>query len=216
MSGGDGRLLARFGTPPSVEPRYPRAVGLCRTCQRQMWTNLSSHRGQVAVSRDGVHCDPCFAYIRRTGKDPRDQRGNPAERIPAERPESDPSWRAHPDRRCDGIDGGPFEPDPLPEEDGATPADYRDRTEMRRYIATFVCGPCPVAAACRGAAAAHGWEGMWGGRFFTATAWVDPRDYSLHGPTLHTREPDRVRWTAELAARGYDADGEPFPAEESA
>jgi hypothetical protein len=211
MSGGDGRTESRFRG--SYEPnRLPRVAGLCRYCHRQMWTSLPERdrRGKIVVSRDGRTCDPCQRYVRTTGKDPREKAGSAAEMVPAEYPEDDQWWRDSGLPHCAGVGGGPFEPDPLPEELAATPDEERLAiAEMRRYIAAFVCGPCPVAEECRAAARVHGYEGMWGGRFFTRQTWTDPLT-GLRGPTMHAREPLRLRLTARLAERGYDADGEPL------
>lgn len=209
-----GRIESRWRDP--YEPtRIPRAAGLCITCLRQMWTNLpqENRRKKVTVATDGIHCEPCLRYIRATGNDPRDKHGNSAEVLPTERAEDDQWWRDSNLTGCVGVGGGPFDPDPFPEEKAAQTAEEKqDRVELRRYIAAFVCGPCPVAEECRRAARVHAYEGMWGGRFFTRTAWVDPLT-GLRGPTIHTREPDRTRMIAKLAEKGYDSDGEPLSAD---
>jgi hypothetical protein len=122
MSGGDGRTESRFRG--SYEPnRLPRVAGLCRYCHRQMWTSLPERdrRGKIVVSRDGRTCDPCQRYVRTTGKDPREKAGSAAEMVPAEYPEDDQWWRDSGLPHCAGVGGGPFEPDPLPEELAATP-----------------------------------------------------------------------------------------------
>jgi len=207
----DGRIGTRFRDPwqPNL---LPRAVGGCATCHREMWTNLPQHerRGWLVVSTDGAHCEPCLRYIRATGRDPRDRRGNPAEVLPAERAEADPWWRESGLVGCSGIGRESLEPDPLPEVWAATPWIERKAMEqLRRYVAAFVCGPCPVIAECRQAARTHGYEGMWGGRFFGRNSWVDPLT-KLRGPTIHTKEPKRTHMIARLAERGYDAGGEPI------
>lgn len=212
----DGRIGTRFRDP--WEPNLlPRTAGLCVTCRREMWTGLPQHerRGWLVVSTDGTHCDPCLRYIRTTGRDPRDRRGNPAEIIPAERAETDPEWRES--VGCSGIDGELFEPDPLPEVQAEVPMEERKATDaLRRYLAAFVCGPCPVAAECRQAARTHGYEGIWGGRFFGRNSWVDPLAPGLRGPTIHTKQPKRNEMIARLAQKGYDAGGEPFTSERTA
>lgn len=204
----DGRHASRFRDP--WEPnRLPRVAGLCRSCLRQMWTNLPQHHrgGKIAVGGDGVHCEPCLRYIRETGRNPQDKPGNSAEVIASERPEDDQWWRDPDLIRCFGVGGGAFEPDPLPDDDQATD-DRVGALELRRYVAAFVCGACPVAFECRQAARVHGYEGMWGGRFYARTWWMDPLT-GMRGPTMHTREPIRSKMVAALGAAGYDEDGEP-------
>lgn len=197
---------ARFRTLLTSE-RTPYFAGLCRLCLREMWANLKdgARNGLVAVSGDGRTCETCVRYLReQDGADPRESKGSPAERIPAERDE-DQWW--HQFALCRGIGVEPFAPDPMPGEKGP-----RGVGTTRRYIAAFLCGDCPVARECRTAALEHGYEGIWGGRFFHRNTWLDLFT-DLRGPTIHASAPQRRKLLAKLAEAGYDEFGEPLDEE---
>jgi hypothetical protein len=183
--------------------RTPHTVGLCVECLRTMWVNIpeDDRAGKVLVSGDGRRCQQCVRFIRQHGYSPQLHRGSPAERVPAEGTEDEQWWRDPALTRCTGIGVEPFAPDPMPG-DGA-PTTWA----MRRYVAAFVCSKCPVAAPCRAAARVHGYEGLWGGRFFQRNTWVDVLT-GVRGPTKHAGEPTRSRMLARLAERGYDENGE--------
>lgn len=207
----DGRHASRFRDPWTPD-KLPRVVGLCMKCHREMWTNLPSvggRAGRVHVSADLRHCEPCLRYIRTTGKDPEEKMGSAAERIPAERAETDQWWRAPSLARCAGTASDAFAPDPMPDEAGdVTDAEREEILEQRRYAAEFLCGPCRVSPECRKAARVHGYEGLWGGRFFARIVWHDPLSPNVKGPTIYTLEPRRTKMIAKLAEMGLDADGE--------
>jgi hypothetical protein len=197
-----------------VPDRIPYVSGLCVKCLREMWTNIpeDDRRGMVIACGDGRHCETCRRFIREHGGDPRDHQGSPAERIPEEREETDQWWRDPDLVRCFGVGGGPFDPDPMPDEDTDDEETRRALWAQRRYIAAFVCGPCPVAVECRRAARVHGYEGMWGGRYYARLSWLDPLTGD-RGPTLHTKPRERDRLMTRLLAKGYDVDEEKIEAE---
>lgn len=216
MDHGDGRFASRF-RPEYTPDSIPRVAGLCVKCLRTMWTNLGDQgrKGMVTVSADGLHCNSCRRYMRETGGlDPREHRGSPAERIPAELPESDRSWRDNPDRRCLDVGAEVFEPDPEDLSD-ALIADLHTVWDNRRYAAVNVCGDCPVMRQCRAAAQERGYEGLWGGRFFTVDEWVDLVT-GAKGPTINANARTRQKLLAALERAGYTEDGEPIPAETDA
>ena len=214
MEHGDGSFVSRFRPHYEIDT-MPRVVGLCVTCRRTMWTKLphGPHR-PVAASGDGRHCEPCARYMRETGRDPRFKKGNPAERVPAEMSESDPSWRDDPTvMRCTDIGPEPFWPDPFTEELQEIPdADREVMLETRHDIAEKVCARCPVLQGCRRAATELGAEGLWGGRFYRRNSWVDLLHPEVFGPTVHTPNPRRVEMVARLRRRGLDESGEPLAA----
>jgi hypothetical protein len=183
--------------------RRPRKVGLCVTCRRGMWANLPAGPGRVAPSGDGKHCAACARHITHRGGDPRDQRGNAAETIPAERPEDNQGWRAPGLQLCKGLDPEPFEPQLFPEELAElTPAARNARRKrlhrQRRDAAATVCMACPVMEDCRDTALARGYEGLWGAVFFYRTRWVNlvTRETGL---TVHAQEKDRKELEARRA-----------------
>jgi hypothetical protein len=190
----DGRHASRF-RDTYVPDTLPRVVDLCVSCQRPMWTNLpkSELRGNVTVSGDARHCTSCLRTINKTGDNPQDKKGSAAERLREERAEDDPSWRDNPDLICSEVDGEWFAPEPFPEELAAIPADVQDDMwDDRHYVARRICGPCPVRGACRAAALERGWQGLWGGAFFTRTQWVDLLSRRRRtGPTIHATATDR-------------------------
>lgn len=201
---------ARFRTL-LISQRRTHSAGLCHYCLREMWSNLpegKARRGMLAVSVDPGVCESCARFLKeQDGADPRDHKGSPAERVPEER-EEDQSWHAL--AACAGVGGGPFDPDPMPDEEKA-PGIWT----MRRYVAAFVCADCPVARECRTAARVHGYQGVWGGRFFRRTSWVDPLT-GARGPTINTSAPQRRKLIRALLERGLDENGEPLDEEDVA
>lgn len=194
----------------------PFVAGMCATCKRPMWagTKDHQHKGIVVVSSDGNHCDACLRYIRETGKDPRHKVGTPAERIPAEWAETNDSWRDDPFlMSCSGV--GPqraFDPEGFPEELQAMPEGERDELiHERRYYAEKVCDDCMVKLDCRATALKYGYEGLWGGWFFTRTRWIDMLRIGVKGPTRHMKAQGRARMIGILARQGLDAVGQPLP-----
>lgn len=214
MTHGDGRFASRFR--PNHDPTtLPRVVGLCVSCLRPMWSHIyraAPYPRAVTVSTDKRHCNPCYRYIQETGCDPQTKKGSAAERIPAEMPEPDDSWRYRPNGpACRDTDPLAFIPDPLPEDLAAIPERERESTlELRRFVAEHVCGPCPVRRECGATADACGFEGLWGGRFFTRTRWTNLVT-GVAGPTRHTSKKERERLLLALSTAGLGADGEPVP-----
>lgn len=199
-----------------VGPGYdlmPRVVGLCRSCRREMWTKLTHGAGRpVAVSSDGVTCEPCKRYMREhPGKSPQDRKGNPAERIPAERPEADGTWRDEPlDLLCAGVAPEVFYGDPLWDEPQPTAEEKREIQATREYIAAELCAYCPVMRRCWRTALDSGYEGVWGGRFFRRKTWYLILQPSISGPTIHAGQPRTREMVDRLHRLGYDAAGEPL------
>ena len=213
MDHGDGRFASRFRPGYEIDT-MPRVTGLCRKCRREMWTKLPHGPGRpVAASADGVTCEPCKRYMRETGKDPQDRKGNPAERIPAERPEADPTWREEPlDLLCAGVGPEVFYPEPLWDELQPTAEEKREITKERRLVAETLCAHCPVQRRCWMTALANGYEGIWGGRFFRRNTWFIILQPEISGPTIHAGQPRTREMTARLRRLGYDALGDPLPA----
>jgi hypothetical protein len=200
---------SRFKSPVGdTTPRgYPVVAGMCRYCRREFW-NGNAPDGSALLHASQAYpgcCDACGQWLRRNpGGDPRTRKGHLAERIPAERAEADPTWRHHPDGlRCHQAPPELFDPEPDPD-DRPAPDDpgydviRRAEWRQRRDVARVFCDPCPVRSACKAAALAQGWEGLWGGTFFERRRWHDLLD-GTDGPTMHAPARDRKRAEAELA-----------------
>jgi hypothetical protein len=201
-----------------VGPGYdlmPRVVGLCRSCRREMWTKLTHGAGRpVAVSSDGKTCEPCARYMREhNGGDPRLRKGNPAEMIPAERPETDREWREDPlDLLCAGVAPEVFYGDPLWDEPQPTAEEKKKIDRTREFLAEEFCAHCPVMENCWRTALDSGYEGVWGGRLFRRKTWSVILEPAISGPTIHAGQPRARQMIARLQRLGYDAAGEPLPA----
>lgn len=201
------RAVSRFKND-NMTDRYgpPRCVGLCRYCWRPIWTDLGSDRKLIRAAVDGDQCQSCETWIKRhPGQDPRDRTGAAAERVPAERPEADPGWREL--SACAGLPSEPFDPeldDDDPVRQAQTDVERGKIWDARRYAAT-VCAGCPVREQCRRVADAHAYEGIWGGRFYSRTSWLD-LDTGERGDTMYARQRDRDRH-ARRTARGIAASG---------
>jgi hypothetical protein len=194
----------------------PTVVGLCRKCRREMWSKLTHGPGRpVAVSSDGVTCEPCARYIREhPGKDPRMKKGNPAEQVPAERAEADRIWREEPlDLLCAGIGPGVFFPDPMWDEPQPTAAERREIQRTREIVAKELCAHCPVMRNCWQTAMTSGYEGVWGGRFFRRKTWFVILEPEISGPTIHAGQPRARQMIERLHRLGYNAVGEPLAGE---
>jgi hypothetical protein len=214
-----GRTGSRFRPGNDVEV-IPTVAGLCGKCLREMWAALpdSDRSGRLEVATDLRHCKPCYRYITTTGRDPRYKTGAAAERLPVELAEDDDSWRADPARMlCSSIGAvDVFEPDPMSDEDdGRTKWERTEFLESRRLTATRICARCPAMWDCRNAARERGYEGLWGGWFFTRVSWTD-LDTGAMGPTRYTSAPERRRLLAGLTRNGFDQDGEPLADEGAA
>lgn len=192
---GDSRQPSRFRPNHALNRAEsgPTTSGLCRYCQRQMWTATGDQTGLVRVSRDSVTCVTCVSWQQdNPGLDPRRARGTTAEQIPAEWTEDDPRWRADPDLGCAGAPTELFAPDPDPDELDGDDAARRAVWDERRRIARRVCAPCPRRGECLQTAHEHGYEGLWGGVFFDFYWWRD-LETDRTGPTINVKKTSRHR-----------------------
>jgi hypothetical protein len=154
-------------------------AGLCQFCRRAMWRQTKDERGKLKSNAAETACTSCVAWMHdHPGQDPRNRKGNVAERIPAERPESDPHWRRSRLFECRDAPPGLFEP--------ADDDDDPDAWKRREAVAATYCHRCPVMARCRRTALEQAYEGIWGGIFQTYERWTDlaTGDY---GPSVNMR-----------------------------
>jgi hypothetical protein len=181
---------------------HPLDAGLCKFCRRQMWTNFNDGKSpgvlRASSTRPGVCATCSLALDRHPDRDPRDSQGA-AERIPAEAPEADTSWRPH--SAC--LDSPPelffpdLDPDEAPMEDDAA---RRLVLTQRRQTARAFCANCPVLEECQNTADAHGFEGLWGGRFYTRTQWHSLLGDGAKGLTMFSKRIRSERRAARDAA----------------
>lgn len=200
-----------LAAPPKPHPMF---AGLCGYCRRAMWRQTKDIRGLLKSNAAETACTSCVAWMHdHPGQDPRGRKGNVAERIPAERPESDPRWRRTRAFECRDAPPGLFAPD-----DDEPELDRADAWKLREAVAATYCHRCPVMVQCRRTAIEQGYEGIWGGVHQTYERWTDlaTGDY---GPSVNVRGAIRAQ-VEERAAAARDTrlalesvDTEPTPAE---
>jgi len=124
-----------------------RGNGMCRLCLRDLFR---FGHGDVP------YCDACLLMLHRhpADVDPATLKNGRTERLPQERPLSDPAWAD--DAACVGMPIELFEYRKLDTE--AIPV------EIRQAAALF-CAHCPILARCRTEADAHEYVGLWGGQW---------------------------------------------------
>lgn len=182
-----------YGQLPTVHA-IPRSHGLCRFCLRDMWTG-DAPRGKAVVGPDRTMCTACHQIITTGGGDPCLVSGTKAEQVPAERPEDNPRWRDDPDRNCRDLPPLFFDDDLDADDPEYVEQTKQERSAVwmeRRKVARRLCHTCPVMEQCRAAALAHGYEGLWGGAWFSRNRWEDLVTRES-GATIHARGRARKR-----------------------
>lgn len=204
--------MTRLANPPSSHPVF---AGLCNDCRRPMWRHTKDQRGLLKSNASETRCTSCVAWRQdHPDRDPRESKGNVAERIPAERAEADSNWRRANLSECRDAPPELFAPEPLPDEreDGQTPQDRADDWKMREAVVATYCHQCPMLAACRQAALDHAYEGIWGGLWQTYVKWTD-LETGDWGPSANVRGAARERMLERAEADRRPVDTEPTEAE---
>lgn len=185
-------MTRALAAPPMPHPMF---AGLCNYCRRPMWRQTKDIRGLLKSNANETTCASCVAWMSdHPGQDPRSSKGNVAERIPAERPESDSRWRGKRLDECRDAPPSLFEPDPFRDERDVeqTPQDRADEWKLRESVVATYCHQCPVIAECRRTALENGYEGIWGGLHQTYMRWTD-LETGEWGPSANVRGAARRR-----------------------
>lgn len=143
--------------------------GMCKLCLRDLF--------QFGLG-DKPYCNACRLLLQRhPGVDPATVSNGRTERLPQERPSSDPHW-ADDGAACAGAPGELFEHRLLRNPSIAAEV---------RQVAELFCGNCPIMQRCRAEADAHEFLGVWGGQW---------RYYDNHGHRYAARDLIREKETA--------------------
>lgn len=148
-------------------------IGSCTGCGRRVGGQYvrADIPGVVAAHGDGKYCDACAGWLRRNPDGNLDEACGPAQKVPAERPIADWTWRTR--AACRGADFALFDValDVLDPDDRAFPIPSAARAAADEY-----CLFCPVADQCREEADLHRYEGLFGG-VWRWTRYGQVRDY---------------------------------------
>lgn len=175
----------------------PQSRGLCRYCLREMWNGKRIPAGKCR-STDRGFCATCERWIQRYNEDPRLSKFSVAEQVPAERAESGVGWKDSPDRRCADLPTQFFAAEldsDDPEFVELTTHERKEQWAQRRSIAVTLCGSCPFITRCRTNAQQMGYEGLWGGVWFSRLRWEDLVT-GEQGPTIHASRRAREQYEA--------------------